>query len=146
MINNPVYGFPYDLKKRVIRRVIFLVIGIIAITGIIIYNYDIDQINARGKIFGDMLKSIQDDLKTEQADFEIKLSTARAGEYTPKEFSAHAENHFSIMQDLVDRYEDLKPPKPYESAKIFQTIYNLATGIVVVHNNRGFIMAFHVQI
>ena len=116
MINNPVYGFPYDLKKRVIRRAIFLVIGIIAITGIIIYNYDIDQINARGKIFGDMLKSIQDDLKTEQADFEIKLSTARAGEYTPKEFSAHAENHFSIMQDLVDRYEDLKPPKPYESA------------------------------
>ena len=82
MINNPVYGFPYDLKKRVIRRVIFLVIGIIAITGIIIYNYDIDQINARGKIFGDMLKSIQDDLKTEQADFEIKLSTAR--EYTLK--------------------------------------------------------------
>ena len=52
-----------------------MVIGIIAITGIIIYNYDIDQINARGKIFGDMLKSIQDDLKTEQADFEIKLST-----------------------------------------------------------------------
>ena len=51
--------YPYDLKKRVIRRVIFLVIGIIAITGIIIYNYDIDQINARGKIFGDMLKSIQ---------------------------------------------------------------------------------------
>ena len=44
------------------------------------------------------------------------MSAARAGEYTSKEFSAHAENHFSIMQDLVDRYEDLKPPEPYESA------------------------------
>ena len=95
---------------------VFLAIGITVILGIIIYNYEIDQINARGKIFGDMLKTIQDELKTEQVDFEAKLSAVRAGTYTIDEFSTYAESHFTVMQNLVNRYDDLAPPKPYESA------------------------------
>ncbi len=95
---------------------IFLAIVMVVVAGIIIYNYNIEQTNARGKIFGDELKSIQDDLKTEQTDFGAKLSAVRADKYTTEQFLVHADSHFFMMQDLVDRYEYLEPPKPYETA------------------------------
>ncbi|MDI1496161.1 MAG: putative membrane protein [Cenarchaeum symbiont of Oopsacas minuta] len=107
------------MDRKIVLGLILITVMMLIIVSIMTYNYNIDQKNARGLIFGHMLQSIQNNLETEQIDFDAKLSVMRNNKSTLEEFSIDAEKHFTVMKDLISRYETLEPPEPYESAVKF---------------------------
>lgn len=86
------------------------------ITGIIIYNYSIDQVKIKGQAFGNQIENIQDDLVRLQTEFSSAVTMFHEGDMTEQEFLEYSKQHVSDMNELINRYDDLAPPGPFESS------------------------------
>ncbi len=106
-------------KKK--RRIALAVAAAVVIGGIIAYNYHIDQVRIRGGVFGDQIKSIQDDLKTLQTEFAISAGDLREGKMAMPEFQEAAGVHLAEMEGILERYGSLDPPGPFApSVELFR--------------------------
>jgi len=83
------------------------------VSGIIGYNYYIDQIKVKGLYFGNEIQQIQDDVKKTQDDFESKIIQLDEGDLTKEEFLEYSQIHISELEDIIPRYYGLDPPDPF---------------------------------
>lgn len=104
------------MKKKKIQRIVIVTIVAAIVGTIVVYNYNIDQIKAKGFIFGNELQQIQDDVAKLQNDFSSKIVQWEEGDLTKKELLEYAKNHVSEMEKIVPRYDQLVPPEPYVSS------------------------------
>lgn len=87
------------------------------IIGIVVgYNYYIDQVKIKGGIFGNEIKIIQDDLTALQKKYSSDVKIYQEDGATLEEFTSAAEMHFEGMEELIQRYDKLSPPEPFESS------------------------------
>ena len=104
------------MKKRRIQNIILASIAIIIISGVIGYNYYIDQVKIKGLTFGNEIQQIQEELKKSQDEFLANEKMLRNEEITKKEFLEIAEKHTAKMRELILRYDSLSPPEPFEAS------------------------------
>ena len=104
------------MKKKKTQRITIAAIIAAIVVGIVVYNYNIDQIKAKGFTFGNELQQIQDDVTKLQNDFSSKIVQLEEGDLTKEELLEYAENHVSEMEKIVPRYDGLVPPEPYVSS------------------------------
>jgi len=83
------------------------------VSGIIGYNYYIDQIKVKGLYFGNEIQQIQDDVKKTQDDFESKIIQLDEEDLTKEEFLEYSQIHISELEDIIPRYDGLDPPHPF---------------------------------
>ena len=104
------------MKKKKIQRIALAAIIAAVVVGIVIYNYNIDQIKAKGFTFGNELQLIQNDVTKLQTFFSSKIVQWEEGDLTKAELLEYAENHVSEMEKIIPRYDKLVPPEPYVSS------------------------------
>ncbi len=104
------------MKKKKIQRIILGAIIAGVIVGIVAYNYNIDQIKAKGLTFGNELQLIQNDVTKLQTFFSSKIVQWEEGDLTKEELLEYAENHVLEMEKIIPRYSQLVPPEPYVSS------------------------------
>jgi len=91
------------------------------VSGIIAYNYYIDQIKVKGLNFGNEIQQIQDDVKKTQDDFESKIIQFDEGDLTKDEFLEYSQIHISELDSIILRYDGLDPPDPFvPSVELFR--------------------------
>lgn len=86
------------------------------VVGIIAYNYNIDQIKAKGFTFGNELQKIQDDVTKLQNEFSSKIVQWEEGDLSKEDLLEFSENHVLEMEKIIPRYSKLVPPEPYVSS------------------------------
>jgi len=86
-------------------------IGIIIVGIAIFINYYLDQAKFSGQRFGDQLAQIQTDLKNETQDFDSQITLYQKGQLPKDEMLKIADNHIEIIQNMLSRYDSLKPPE-----------------------------------
>jgi hypothetical protein len=101
------------LKKKKKRSITLAAIGVIAIAFVIVFNYSAEQTRIQGFIFGNELLQIQEDLKSLQEKFEANLSMYNDGDLSQEKFLDFAPTHVKEMEDLISRYDGLKPSSPF---------------------------------
>ena len=101
------------MKKNQKQNIILAVIAVGIVTGIIAYNYYIDQIKVKGLNFGNEIQQIQDDVKKIQDDFESKIIQLDEGDLTKEEFLEYSQIHISELEKIIPRYDVLNPPDPF---------------------------------
>jgi len=119
------------LKKNQRQNIILAVIAVGIVSGIIAYNYNIDQIKVKGLNFGNEIQQIQDDVKKTQDDFESKIIQFDEGDLTKDEFLEYSQIHISELENIIPRYDGLDPPDPFvPSVELFRlsTETQLASG------------------
>lgn len=104
------------MKKKKIQKIAIAAIIAAIVGGIIVYNYNIDQIKAKGFNFGNELQQIQDDVTKLQNDFSSKIVQFEEGDLTKEEFLEYSQNHVLEMEKIMPRYDKLRPPEPYASS------------------------------
>jgi len=83
------------------------------VSGIIAYNYYIDQIKIKGLNFGNEIQQIQDNVKKAQDDFESNIIQLDEGDLTKEEFLEYSQIHISELENIIPRYDVLDPPDPF---------------------------------
>ena len=91
-------------------------ITIIAIS--VFFVYSSDQAKNRGRIFGDQLQVIQDELKQTQDEFYSKKSLFDEGSFTREEFTHIGQEHIKKMNQILAKYDTLLPPDSFVKAVI----------------------------
>ena len=104
------------MKKRKIQNIVLASIAIIIISGVVGYNYYIDQLKIKGVTCGSEIQQIQEELKKSQDEFFASEKMLKNNEVTKEEFLEVAEKHTVKMQELILRYDSLNPPKPFETS------------------------------
>jgi hypothetical protein len=97
--------------KRKIQMAI--VAGVIIIGGVIMLNYNLDQVKISGQSFGDSLAQIQNDLKNETSYYDTKIIQYQNGNITKKEILQISDMHIVVLSDMLSKYNQLKPPEPF---------------------------------
>ena len=98
------------------RDIIIAIVGI-AIIGIVIsYFYSVDLTKNQGLVFGNDLKSIQDELKTQQTQFSSKYTTLNENAISTEEFLEFSNTHIKKIDEFILRYDKLSPPESFASA------------------------------
>ncbi|HET6518124.1 MAG TPA: hypothetical protein VFG25_07910 [Nitrosopumilaceae archaeon] len=109
------------MKKKKIQKIAIASIIAAIVGGVVVYNYNIDQIKAKGFNFGNELQQIQDDVAKLQNDFSSKIVQFEEGDLTKEEFLEYSKNHILEMEKIIPRYDRLSPPEPYvSSVKLFK--------------------------
>ena len=109
------------MKKNQRQNIILAVIAVGIVSGIIAYNYNIDQIKVKGLNFGNEIQQIQDDVKKTQDDFESKIIQFDEGDLTKDEFFEYSQIHISELENIILRYDGLDPPDPFvPSVELFR--------------------------
>jgi uncharacterized membrane protein len=111
-------------KKHSVRIYVAIIIGVIIIGLTVFYTYTADQAKIRGYTFGNNLQMIQDDLKKIQTEFETQISMLEEGSSTRDEFLEYSKKHFSDMEELVLRYDELSIP---DSFVVSVNLFKLST-------------------
>lgn len=94
-------------------------IGIIVLA--IFYMYSADQAKNRGKIFGDNLQTIQDELKQIQVEFYSKKTMLEERTMTQEEFAEFSKIHIEKMKQILAKYDALLPPESFaKSVELFK--------------------------
>jgi len=101
------------LKKNQRQNIILAVIAVGIVSGIIGYNYYIDQIKVKGLNFGNEIQQIQDDVKKTQDDFESMIIQLDEGDLTKEEFLEYSPIHISELENIIPKYDILDPPDPF---------------------------------
>ena len=101
------------MKKKKKRSIALAAIAVIAIAFVIVFNYSAEQTRIQGFNFGNELLQIQDDLKDLQEEFEANFSMYNDGDLTKKNFLEFAPSHVKEMEDLILRYDDLRPSSSF---------------------------------
>jgi len=104
------------LKKKKKENIILAAIGIIIVTALITFNYSAEQTKLKGFEFGNDLQTIQDELKKLESEFESKITLLKENGMTEEEFVVNSDKHIEKMEDLILSYDELLPPKTFESA------------------------------
>ncbi|MFM7795524.1 MAG: hypothetical protein ACKO7N_02050 [Candidatus Nitrosotenuis sp.] len=98
------------------------IVGIIIITLSVFFLYSSDQAKNRGKIFGDQLQVIQDELKQTQDEFYSKKSLFDEKAIAREEFATIGQEHIKKMNQILAKYDTLLPPDSFAKAvKLFKT-------------------------
>lgn len=96
--------------------------GAIIIVLAVLFAYSADQAKNRGKIFGDGLQTIQDELKQTQSEFYSTKTMLEEGSISKEEFVKFGKTHATKMQEIIKSYDLLSPPESFaKSVKLFQT-------------------------
>ena len=95
-----------------------MLVGVVIalVGGIIGFNYYIDQVKIKGGIFSNQIEQIQEDLTNLQIDFETNLNIYEENDITKEEFLELSEKHFTKMEELIQRYDELNPPNPFAAS------------------------------
>lgn len=107
------------MKKKQKQRIALVSIITIILASVIGYNYYIDQIKIKGGIFSTQIEQIQNDVKQLLRDYESKIISMEEGDLTKEEFLKYSEQHFTKMEELILRYDDLDTPAPFISSVEF---------------------------
>ena len=100
---------------------IAVIAGILIIASSIFIVYSNDQGTIRGKIFGEELQIIQEDLKKLTHTFDSKVSMFKEGSLDREEFLKLTKNHIGEMEELIIQYDNLSVPKSFvSSVKLFK--------------------------
>lgn len=95
--------------------------GAIIIILAVMFAYSADQAKNRGKIFGDSLQTIQDELKQTQSEFYSMKAMLEEGTIQKEEFVEFGKTHAEKMQEIINSYDLLSPPEPFaKSVKLFK--------------------------
>jgi len=97
--------------KRKIQMAI--VAGAIIIGLAIMFNYNLDQVKISGQSFGDRLSQIQNDLKNETANYDVKITQYQNGDITKQDMLQISDVHIAVLSDMISKYNKLKPPEPF---------------------------------
>ena len=84
-----------------------VIAGIIIIAISVFFVYSSDQAKNRGRIFGDQLQVIQDELKQTQDEFYSKKSLFDEGSFTREEFTHIGQEHIKKMNQILAKYDTL---------------------------------------
>ncbi|MFM7795806.1 MAG: hypothetical protein ACKO7N_03495 [Candidatus Nitrosotenuis sp.] len=95
-----------------------VIAGIIIIAISVFFVYSSDQAKNRGRIFGDQLQVIQDELKQTQDEFYSKKSLFDEGSFTREEFTHIGQEHIKKMNQILAKYDTLLPPDSFVKAVI----------------------------
>ena len=98
-------------------------LGILAILiGIAIYYfYSADQGQMRGLQFGNELQAIQEELKTEQAEYYSNVSMWQEDSISTEEMLQISDLHLVRMDNIISKYADLQIPDTFSGAvKLFK--------------------------
>ena len=95
-----------------------MLVGVVValVGGIIGFNYYIDQVKIKGGIFSNQIEQIQEDLTNLQIDFETNVNIYEENDITKEEFLEFSEKHFTKMEELIQRYDELNPPDPFAAS------------------------------
>lgn len=95
-----------------------MLVGVVVVLvgGIIGFNYYIDQVKIKGGIFSNQIEQIQEDLTNLQIDFETNVNIYEENDITKEEFLEFSEKHFTKMEELIQRYDELNPPDPFAAS------------------------------
>ena len=104
------------LKKKKKQNIIILVIVIAIISGIVIYNYNAEQIKQKGFQFGNKLENIQTEVKDLQTLFYSKKTQLEEGEITKEELFEYYEQHVKNFKNIISQYDTLVPPESFKSS------------------------------
>jgi len=108
------------MKKKVSnpkRKIqIAVAAGIIIIGIVIVLSYNLDQVRISGQRFGDNLAQIQNDLKDETAGYDSKVAQYQRGGITRDEILQISDKHISVLDDILSRYNTLRPPETFVSS------------------------------
>jgi hypothetical protein len=95
--------------------------GAIIIAAAIFFAYSADQAKNRGKVFGDELQAIQDELKQTQTEFYSKKTLLDEKSITQQEFVSFGKTHIEKMNQILAKYDTLLPPDSFaKSVKLFK--------------------------
>lgn len=109
------------MKKSKKQNIIIVSIAIIIVGTIAGYNYSVDQTKQKGLRFGNELQQIQEEVKQSQIEFDSKITQWEEGDLTLQELTEYSDNHIKELQDLISKYDDLSPPKPFApSVELFK--------------------------
>ncbi|MDX1533222.1 MAG: hypothetical protein R3230_03345, partial [Nitrosopumilaceae archaeon] len=104
------------MKKKQKQRILLIGVVVALVGGIIGFNYYIDQVKIKGGIFSNQIEQIQEDLTNLQIDFETNVNIYEENDITKKEFLELSEKHFTKMEELIQRYDELNPPDPFAAS------------------------------
>jgi len=93
-----------------------IVAGAIIISLVIVFNYNLDQAKISGQSFGDSLAQIQNDLKNETANYDTKIIQYQNGNITKQDILQISDAHLAVLNDVLLKYNKLKPPEPFASS------------------------------
>ena len=79
----------------------------------IVLNYNLDQAKISGERFGDNLGQIQSDLKDVTTNYDAKVAQYQKGNITKDELLQISDKHIAILNDILTRYNTLKPPEAF---------------------------------
>lgn len=86
------------------------------ISGIIFYNYSVEQTRQKGFVFGNDLEKIQNEVKDLQTEFYSKKAQWEEGSITKEELYQHYEYHLKKFEEIITEYDKLSPPESFQSA------------------------------
>lgn len=102
------------MKQR--RDIIIAIVGIALIGIVISYFYSADLTKNQGLVFGNDLKSIQDEIKTLQVQFSSKYTVLNEKIISTEEFLEFSNTHIKKMDEVILRYDELSPPESFSPA------------------------------
>lgn len=104
------------MKKSKKQNIIIVTIAVIIIGVIAGYNYSADQTKQKGLRFGNELQQIQEEVKQIQIEFNSKVTQWEEGDLSQQELEEYSNGHIEKLQNVILKYEDLIPPKQFESS------------------------------
>lgn len=104
------------MKKSKKQNIIIVTIAVIIIGVIAGYNYSADQTKQKGLRFGNELQQIQEEVKQIQTGFNSKVTQWEEGDLSQQELEEYSNGHIEKLQNVILKYEDLIPPKQFESS------------------------------
>lgn len=109
------------MKKKKKQNIILGVIAISIISIVIGLSYSSEQAKVRGKIFGDNILQINEDVKRIQDDFYSKVIQWKEGSITKEELNKYADSHILEFEDTIKKYDSLSTPVPFvKSVELFK--------------------------
>ena len=99
-------------KKKRNRVILAIVVGGI-ISLIVGYSYSAEQTRIKGFNFGNNLQEIQEDLKNLETQFQSEITIYQEGDSSSEELLVFSEKHFSDLEELILRYDNLEPPETF---------------------------------
>lgn len=104
------------MKKKTRQSILVGIVAATILSAAIVYSYNQEQVRIRGKIFGDQLQQIQEDLKDAQESFESQRIILEEGDTTQQEFIEYTRTHVADLEEIVSRYDGLDAPESFASS------------------------------
>ncbi len=104
------------MKKNKIQNITIAAIGIIIISGIVVYNYSSEQTKQKGFQFGNDLAQIQQEVAELQTKFYSEKIQWDEGDITKEDLLAYYDEHVEKFKKIISKYDNLSTPELFESS------------------------------